>query len=150
MRTLIGIMAATIVTFMSLVPVALPVDITASVSVVSTCDVAATGPLTFGSLQPGTTSTPMTSTVSEPHGNNAVIPKVSGTQWNGVSNSMPVGQTVWNSTSITTSTPLTGSGVSIGDTISHGSPTTVSFAVAIPDGQTVDNYAQTITFSVSC
>jgi hypothetical protein len=45
---------------------------------------------------------------------------------------------------------LTTSPVSIGDTIGPGDNAIVHFKLEVPEGQAVDTYTQTITFTAGC
>jgi hypothetical protein len=124
---------------------------TASVTVPASCGLAATD-VNFGSLSTGATSGDVTSTVSMPSGNTPVTPTISGTAWTG-GTGMVVGQTHWYMTASQpygTMTTLTGTGVSIGQQVSYGSPKTVYFKLQIPNDQAAASYSQTITFTASC
>jgi len=154
-----------ILSLMSMVPLVAPTvtphtgTLTASVLVGASCDVAATGPITFlkGGLNPvpGQTSDTNTTTVSEPTGNtDNLVVDISGSQWSntGVTETMPIGATNWGLYPSSPATPLTDGSpsVPIGGTIGSLTSQQVNLNVVIPDGQAADSYSQTITFTVGC
>ena len=155
MRKIIEVTLAALATLMTIVPVVAPATgtATASLTVPISCDVSATGPINFGSWLPGTTSSTMSTTISEPTGNQVVTPDISGTTWTGTGGTPPtfaVGQTKWAVDPTPPTTSLTGSPVGIGATIGPGSSKIINLNVAVPAGQTADAYTQTITLGVTC
>ena len=110
-----------------------------------TCGVSATG-IAFGTLAPGATVGPKTSTVTNSGNSPTTALYISGTDWTPY---MPVGQTDWRVES--SWNPLTSSNVVTGATVPANSGTTnVDFQLTVPSGQATGSYSQTITFTGSC
>jgi hypothetical protein len=159
MRRELEIAVVAMVSLMAIAPLVAPVTTTtllpnqilASVTVDTFCDVAATGPIDFLTLYPGTTSSTETTTVSEPTGNIFVQPNIYGTTWSGANlNTMGVGATQWSNTNTTFTSLGLSPGVGTGDFIGPSVSDVVSLKVVVPAGQAADSYTQTITFEVTC
>lgn len=154
MRKIIEVAFAAAITLLSIVPLVSPSTgtATASVSVLGFCDIAATGPIDFTTLTPGSTSSDVTSTVYEPTGNaNSVSVTISGVDWTNAGPTMPVNQTHWLLSTIsnynTTNQLHLSPGDPLGGTIGSAQNQTVHFMLQIPVHQAAVSYTQTITFT---
>lgn len=118
-----------------------------------TCGISATD-ISFGSLGVGDTSSDQTSTLTNTGNSPTDTLAIKGNDWTGTpSGSMVVGQTHWSLTSgqnYNSMTTLTTSDASLGQQVSPGTPLSVYFKLAIPNGQAAASYSQTITFTGSC
>jgi hypothetical protein len=118
------------------------------------CGISATD-INFDSLNPDETSGEEYTTITNIGTLATTSLTIKGTDWSGnPSGSMDVGQTHWSLDSgkdyTTEMTPLATSESSSIGTVSVGYPLTVYFKLAIPAGQPVADYSQTITFTSSC
>lgn len=157
MRKILGVTLATLATLMAIVPVVMPASqhVTGTVTVASFCSIAVSPDVSFGSLGPTATSADVTTTVSQPESGNSldIGAMISGSGWTGGTSphAMPVGQTHWALSTITTygtgDNVLTGTPVPIGATIGLSGSEVVHFMLKIPGQQLADTYTQTITFT---
>jgi len=146
-----------LVSLLAIIPTVLApsASVQGSVTVESTCDIAASPNVQFEPLVPSQTSTDHTTTVSEPTGNIVLTPTILGSAWIGTGETpptMPVGQTHWANSDLAyaSMTPLDTSVASINDAIGPEDNATVHFKLQVPNGQTADIYTQTITFEITC
>lgn len=151
MRNILKLVSFISVALMSLLPFALAADIPATITVSNSCSIGVdTTAIVFGSVAPGSTSSPdKTKTVSLTTNDAPSNVDISGTIWTGSTHTMSVGATEYKldtaiGFSALDTTPALLFSSSVG--ISHD----VALHVVVPADQGADAYSQTLTFSVSC
>lgn len=162
---LIGLLAAVMSIFLAIqaTPLAMATStntLTANVNVPGVCWAnALPNPLSFGSVSPGTTySTSLQATDNDVGGNMASYLWVMGSSWAYLSNTIGVGNTLWNPTTSGSYTGTALTGTSANTLIfmpapSITTPTTsnyIYFGMNVPAGAANGVYTQTITFNNLC
>jgi hypothetical protein len=112
-----------------------------------TCGITASGPITFGSIIPGTATDGDDISIVSNSGNTPASLGISGTDWTPY---MLVGQTSWSVDNKVNWNTLTGSDVSTGASVSALGTKDVNFQLTVPTGQATGTYSQIITFTGSC
>ena len=126
--------------------------INATVSIPLSCGIlTSAGNVAFGSVGTGVTSSEQSVTVNNTGSASANF-TISGTSWTNGSNTMPVGQTAFNTTTgtYTQKTTLTGVAQTLINSIANGGFFNLFLQMAVPNGQATGAYNQTITLTTTC
>lgn len=131
-------------------------NVTGQVTVPAQCVISLNAStMNFGSVAPGSDTGATNQIINVTNTGNAAATNttIRGTQWSSGANTMPVGQTEYNTTSFTygSGISLTSSDVALtGGNLGAGASLLTYFGVGVPAAQAAGTYNQTITFTMNC